>query len=269
VYNIGRFLGTFARSITGHFLWSRLRMSHQIVPSRLLIFAILSVLALHIGAICTVLSATRFGFVSGWWPQSQFFVSYRVPIGSSPPPPPSNGLWLYNGTPVSFDDLAPLITWPYVGFTGIPIGTGQIVGVRLSADEILACALAQFGTPFVLLMLPQTRRKHRLREAHILRAVCLGIPFAACVYVVLQLPIIVKTLVLPNVYISGQDTVIALLCACIFLLLQTLWWWSFCRRYLHIPHAMGVAAAGSAIGAMVCILIAIILNAGVLMRLLA
>lgn len=243
-------------------------MSHEIVPSRLLVFAILSVLVLHIGAICIVLSATRFGFVSGWWPQSQFFVSYRVPIGSALPPP-SNGLWLYNGTPVSLDDLAPLITWPYVGFIGIPVGTGQIVGVRLSADEILACALAQFGTPFVLLMLPQTRRMHRLREVHILRAVCLGIPFAACVYVVLQLPIILKALVLPNVYISGQDAAIVVSCAGVFLILQTLWWWSFCRGYLRIPHALGVACAGSAIGALACILAAVILNAGVLMRLLA
>lgn len=266
VFHVGRLIQTLLRCISGYFLWSRLRMSHPIMPARLLLFAAITALVLHVSATGFILAAARFGRIEGWWPQT-VYLSYRIPM-NSPQPPAVQGLWDYNGSPVFFSDLLPLIAWPY-RIAALDLGGGYFLPLRLYPSEAFACWAAQLGTPLAVVLLPQTRRKYRVRKLHILRAICLSVPFAACAYLLLQIPIVTKTLLLPNIYISGQDIMLVVGCGSTFLFGQILWWWCFCRAYLRIPHALGVALVGAILGALVCTLIAIPLNADVLMRLLA
>ena len=48
----------------------------------------------------------------------------------------------------------------------------------------------------------------------------------------------------------------AIIATC-YVVYPTLWWWAFARRYLHVPHALGVAAAGVVMGGL-CFVLAFI-----------
>ncbi len=270
VYNPVRFARTFVRSITGWRLWGTLAMRHEIQPVRLLAFALLCLLVCHIGAFATDIAALKFGYLDGW----PYASGRLMPIwpGMTPPPaamplPPGVIFLAPGGVPVTFEQIADLAIWPY-GMRAASTPFGRPYGMSLSFQlEIIgACALAQLGTPALLLGLRQTRRQFRLRKVHILRALCLGIPFFAASFVAVQLACSLTTWLFVGALADrGAQATVG---AAVFLSAQVFWWWCFCSRYLKAPHALGVACAGAIIAALLCVILALLVHSNLLWSLL-
>lgn len=262
VYAVGRFFRTLGRSITGWRLWGPLAMIHEIKPASLLLFVLLTLVLGHFGAIGADLLALRFGFLGGWGRSGgPWTFSYGASL--TPPPPPPGTLFVALSGPVSAGDLIELAVWPYGTQPGAaPFRPGPALSLDL--EVIIACGLAQLGTPALLIGLRQTRRKFRLRKVHVLRAVCLGVPFFVALFLIVQLAVQLVGALLSwrgnFLGAGGQATVGAV----VFLSIEVLWWWCFCRRYLKAPHALGLACAGAALAALLCMLLGLVLHAGLL-----
>jgi hypothetical protein len=247
------FLWTAVRSATGWWLWDKLRMEHEIRAGRLLAFAALFVLMVHLAAIATMIAAAWAPgiYLNGWRPQSWVFpvppTASSTPMPIPPPAPPPPGaivLWHDQGKPVLLDDIRPLIVWPYD--YSVSTASGRRI-VSFDYDVLIGCSAPMLGTPLVFLLLRQTRRRFKLRKLHLLRALCLSGPV-----------VLVTTLLAPTIAnaASGMaiwpwsrpNQVMAIVAGTACFAYQTFWWWTFARRYLKAPHALGIAVCGVIIG---------------------
>ena len=271
VYNLSRFARTCARSITGWRLWGPLAMRHEIQPMRLLAFSLLCLLVCHTGAFALDVAAVRFGYLGGWQYASGSSFAFSIGVTltpAAPPATPPGALFVApGGIPVTPDQIMELAVWPY----GVHPGSGPTWmpgGLSLSLDLqiILACALAQCGTPTLLLGLRQTRHQFRLRKVHILRALCLGIPFFAASFVAVQLACSLAAWVALGIFLDRGA--LAAVGAAVFLSAEIFWWWCFCSRYLKAPHALGVACSGAIIAALLCVILALLSHSNLLWSLL-
>lgn len=272
LFDIVRFVRTAGRSITGWMLWTRLRMEHPVRPGRLVIFALGALLATHLLTGAMAVMALRFFWLGGWLPVR----AYQNQNWAVTSAPETGQSWMDGAVftaagayQVTWEDVLVLVSWPYNTQPGAWLG-GFRFGIDLNAQAIAACLCAQLGTPLLLLGLRQTRRRFRLRPEHVLRGVCLGVPFFLISYVIVQCAIGSAMLVfqLDPWSIRGRER-LGLTGAGAFLLAQTLWWWSFARLYLRAPHALGISVAGAVLGGLVCVLGALLLDLQVLYQFLA
>jgi hypothetical protein len=236
-------------------------MRHDIHPARLLAFALLCVLACHIGAFALDIAALKFGYLRGWpYATGNYWLGRPLPPGTFCLAP--------GGIPATLAEIVDIAIWPYdkrpapVAFWGL-----EEFSLSLDLNIIFACLLAQLGTPALLLGLRQTRRKFCLRKVHLLRALCLGIPFFAASFIAVQAACSLAAWLIENPYTDRGAQAAA--GAAVILSTEILWWWCFCRRYLKAPHALGVACAGALIAALLCVLLALLIHSNLLWNLLA
>lgn len=112
---------------------------------------------------------------------------------------------------------------------------------------VLICtfpALVAGLCPAFFRLLPQTRRKAKVRWRHIIRVALYSAPFVIA-------PLLCA--ILGNVYRHwagwSHDMLFWRLVWIAFLLtplVLVVWWWAAARRYLHMPHALGVAVCAVA-----------------------
>lgn len=270
VLNIVRGVRTAGRSVTGWMLWTRLRMEHPVRPVRLAVFALGTLLGAHLLTGAMAVLALRFFWLGGWLPVR----AYQVQPWALPSVGPGASGWnsvvfsTSRGDQVTLEDLAWLLAWPYNTQPGAWFGMFRI-GIDLNAQAILMCLCAQLGPPLLLLGLRQTRKRFRLRPEHVLRSVCLGVPFFVASYVIVQCAIGSAMLLGIQVWTMRGRELLGLIGAAAFVLAQTAWWWSFVRMYLRAPHALGISIAGAVLGGLVCVLAALLLGLRVMLQFLA
>lgn len=267
-YDLTRFVRTAFRAALGWPLWTRLRMVHEVRVGRLLLFAAALFLLMHVLAASLAIAATKYGDLRFWQPAAvRAYNANPPPTNNLRPPtapwtPPPNALFFApNGWAVTLEDVIHLALWPYDTAPGFRLAGGAVIGVQLSSEIIFACLFVQLGTPLLLLCLRQTRRTFRLRKVHILRAMCLGVPFYVLAFTLANSVVGACVLldVVPAWTHEGKVLLISLGIG-VFLLCLVLWWWCFARAYLRAPHALGIAIAGSTISVLLFAMIALALE---------
>lgn len=273
VLSVRRFFGTLGRAAFGWPLWKRLRMEHPVRPERLMLFVCITILLAHMLSSVLALLALRFVTLAGWSPSVQFGYGFGGPAryqGRGAEFLQTVAFKSAYGYLVTWGDAFMLACWPYGTQPWVTLPGGLYIFFALHWEWPCVCLLAQVGPAMLLLGLRQTRRQFLVRPAHVLRGACMSAPFVIAAYVVLQ-AIILGMFIIARA--GGRfwwaEFFLAKPLTASFLLMQTLWWWSFCRAYLRAPHALGIAVAGTILGALLCMLLAILVEARMLYQLLA
>lgn len=272
-----RFIGTFARAMLGWPLWTRLRMEHDIVGRRLVVFVAASGLLLHFLAAAIVLYGAWRGLLTGWTPDSVVRAAASWTGGAPPTPPATSppdtaffaGGWWGTAWPVTWAEAGALVAWPYDHGFWLTLPGVPSMWVTTDGAMIAGCIIVQAGTPAVLLGLRQTRRRFRLRSVHLIRGLCLAAPLVFTI-------LVLGGTITNGVWLAWQgdpsDTHVRLGLAAtscgVCLAVSICWWWMFTRWYLKAPHAFGIALAGGIIGSALALLVAVMLKLQALFELL-
>ncbi len=203
--------GTVVRAVWPWGFWGRLRLSHEVAGGRLALFVLLCAACLWL---TFALQAAALAMVDGFSPSQGLFVAL-VPLSTQPidvgdPWSAAAGAWRLS-TPLDFS-----------------IEVLQRGGVlTLGAMIFFAC-----GT-LVFLLLPASRRRAKVRWAHIGRIVAYGA----------VLPVAMLTVGWIGVFSPGQlfsflGMAVAMITAVVFCFV---FWMAAIHRYLRIPNAWAVA----------------------------
>lgn len=271
--SVRRFFGTLWRATTGWMLWKQLRMEHDVRPMRLLQFVLFTLAAMHLLSVAMSLLAMRFAGLGWWRPTPTLYDIARSMQGYDGIGADVLRAVLFTTShryQVSVADLATVLILPYNVQFGVRVSTIEVRSLWLPWPGLIGCILAQIVMAVFLLSMRQTRRQFRVRPAHILRGMCMSLPFVLFAYVALQaLTSAVVSLLGISPWYLGHEFALSRPFAAAFLVAQSLWWWGFCRAYLRAPHALGIALAGTILGALLCFIVAVALDARTLLYLLA
>ncbi|TVQ52087.1 MAG: hypothetical protein EA377_11055 [Phycisphaerales bacterium] len=218
--------------------WSGLQMHHEIQPKRLLLYpvvlALVSYLAIGIGTgiglVLTMIAHAQDG-ITIQFPQALFAVLHAVVLPFSDH---------------SYNFLsAPQWMW-LTGESAAVISRRLLSAGPLSISLLFACAHVMAAACFALL--PPSRRKAKVRWAHIVRAAVYGlglIPIGIFLVLLIGLLTLVGDLIIGGVsdwwWSRRGPTGLAYLSAfCVLLLLHVMWWAFATSRYMKMPHAWGV-----------------------------
>lgn len=108
--------------------------------------------------------------------------------------------------------------------------------------------------PLLMLVLGQTFRRTRVRRVHLIRGLAYSLPstLAAAVVAVIGLGIADACRRLLGVAVPLEESLVLLL-ALGGPVYQGLWWGSFVRRYLRLPHAAVVAVVLMLVSVLACV----------------
>lgn len=158
--------------------------------------------------------------------------------------------------PITFPttDAGPDATGPYAGdnrppFNGPPNRTypsAALVNSNRVAAILAAAASFPLAAVLLLLLLPATFRKARVRRTHLLRAGVYSLGIVPVVLFLLSLGVANVVFTMDPLFRRSPSAdfalrVLAGVLACGIPLFSLLWLHAVCKHYLRLPHALGIA----------------------------
>lgn len=216
-------------------LCRELGVDHEVRAARLVRFALLWLLGLHLFAF-----AITFGF------------SMASGIGL-----PSGG-WRYAFDRGPFWEMVGrYLIFPYRGQMAIPTGVSSSVHVPIG-PLFLIVYLPTLLMPAWMMLLGASLRMARVRKVHLVRGLAYALPGAAA-WLVLTTICIVVTVQLRS-FFSADSSLIAAGVMLLWLMYHLVWWYIFIRRYLRLRHAAAVVGLNTVMTVLVFMIVVVLVQ---------